>query len=548
MLRAAAAVVDRLAGRLDGEPLAIVVADAEARVLARRVGRVDVADWLDGLRIVPGALLSEEAIGTNAIGCAVQERRSFAVVGAEHYRDNLWRLSARAVPIRQPVTGVLKGALTLACRTEDDSVLLLPLVEAAAARIEAQLVDDSTRRERLLLERFVQVTRRTTTAVVCLNRDLLLSNTLACPLVGPADQPVLWDWAARVLAGRDEYCGELRLADGTVVRARCTQVRDDEREAGIVIEMSARLVAVAPVAPAPPAGSAPARGACGTGGAVAGRGAAAERIRRELASVAETRRPVLISGETGTGKSFLARHLHQHDGRDGPLTVLDTGQCPDDPRTWFEALRTGLAGPGTLVLRHIDALPPELAARAVSMVEQADEQAARVIATARLIEGDAVAGPIAAGAAARLRDCFAARLHVPPLRRRIEDIADVARALVGDLTDRTPAPRLEPATQQTLMGQLWPGNVRELRAVLGSALIRSRGRDVAIKHLPPEYRTAPIRHRLTSLQRAEREAVLNALDDCRGNKQAAAEQLGIARSTLYRKIRILGVDSRSLSG
>jgi transcriptional regulator of acetoin/glycerol metabolism len=101
---------------------------------------------------------------------------------------------------------------------------------------------------------------------------------------------------------------------------------------------------------------------------------------------------------------------------------------------------------------------------------------------------------------------------------------------------------------QNLMAQVWPGNVRELRTVLSCALMRSDGRDLAIKHLPPEYRTAPVRHRLTSMQRAEREALLNALYDSGGNKQVAAEMLGIARSTLYRKIRSLGIDGRCLSG
>lgn len=538
-LRAATAVVDRLADRLRGEPLAIVVADAEARVVARRVGRADLEGWLDDLRIGCGALLSEEAIGTNAVGCALEDRRSFAVVGAEHYRENLRRLSTRAVPVRHPVTGATKGVLALACRTEYDSVLLLALVEQAAARIEAQLVDDCARRERLLLDRFVQATRRTGAAVVCLNRDMLLSNTLACPLVGPADQPVLWDWAARVLVDCDEYCGELRLTDGAVVQARCSRVRDEEWDAGVVIEMSARPDGVASSAPARR------RGGCGDHRAVAGRGPAAQRIRRELAAVVETRRPILISGEAGTGKTFLARHLAEHDGHDPTVTALDAGQYPDDPRTWVEALRAALGGPGTLLLRHIDELPPDLAARAVVLVEQADVDAVRVIATARVAEDDAVRGP---DVTTRLRDCFPARLHLPPLRQRSEDIADVARVLLDDLTSCGSAPRLEPATLQTLMGQAWPGNVRELRAVLGSALIRSGGQAVAIKHLPPEYRSAPIRHRLTSLQRAEREVLLNALDDSGGNKQAAAERLGIARSTLYRKIRTLGIDGRCLSG
>jgi sigma-54 dependent transcriptional regulator, acetoin dehydrogenase operon transcriptional activator AcoR len=133
---------------------------------------------------------------------------------------------------------------------------------------------------------------------------------------------------------------------------------------------------------------------------------------------------------------------------------------------------------------------------------------------------------------------------VPPLRYRVEDIADIAPVIIKQRTGRSPAPRLQPPTLQTLTGLNWPGNIREQEAVLTSATVQSMGSDITQAHLPPEYRSSPSRHGLALLARAERDTILQALADAAGNKLAAAQRLGIARSTLYRKIRALGIDDK----
>jgi transcriptional regulator of acetoin/glycerol metabolism len=180
------------------------------------------------------------------------------------------------------------------------------------------------------------------------------------------------------------------------------------------------------------------------------------------------------------------------------------------------------------VLRHLDRTPEPLTAAVAALLE--GPRAARVVATA---DG---------ASECRLLDHFPARVELPPLRHRPEDIADVAPALLAQ--GEGPAPRLQARALQALMALEWRGNVRELAAVLGSARLRAMGGDITLAHLPAEHRRAVTGRSLPTLKRTEREAILEALTDARGNKLAAAERLGIARSTLYRKMRALGIDDK----
>ncbi|NMH95942.1 sigma-54-dependent Fis family transcriptional regulator [Pseudonocardia acidicola] len=533
LLRAAGPVLDRLAAELDGQPVVMLLADPGARVLARVAGRPELEAWLDELRVRPGTCLDEEEAGTNAIGRALEERRPVVVSGREHTRQRLHGFSCCAVPVRNAVTGVVRGVLGIGCRADEPSGLLRPLVSEAVRRIESRLSTGTAHHERLLLERFLQATRRSPVAVVSLNRDVLMSNTMAATLVGPSDQALLWEWASGRLVGRTEYTGELRLSGGVVVRARCSRVGGDE-QTGILIEMRpAAGGLVAAVRSTDDAGG-------GTVG-LPGRSGAADRIRREVATAAGARLPVLLTGAPGVGKLFVARHLHERTRAGQRFSVLPPGDGAGWAARFAEALRTC----GTVVLRHADELPDELLTDVVDAVERLGQDPGAhpvtLVATVR-------AGGADRPATDRLRAWFPVRLHLPPLRRRADDVPDIAAVIIREHARYPSPPRLRSATVQNLMRQEWPGNVRELRAVLTGALMRSMGSDIGIEHLPPEYREAPIAARLTPMQRAEREALLDALDDSDGNKQAAAERLGIARSTLYRKLRILGIDGRCLSG
>ncbi|MFI5801073.1 sigma-54-dependent Fis family transcriptional regulator [Streptomyces sp. NPDC051677] len=542
LIRAAAPVLDRLAEQLLGGPAAIILADSEAQILGRRAGGRELFNALDRAQVAPGFRYAEEYTGTNGIGSALEERRPFMVQGSEHFRDNLQEFTCIGSPLVHPVSRTVEGVLDVTCRFDDTNVLMKPLVLSAVREIESRMYADASLRERLLLEHFLGMSRKTHSAVVSLNENFIISNTAASKLLDASDQALLWDWARRMLTGRDECTGEIRLARDIVVQARATKVVEGGHLAGVLVEMRVRpSSSVCVGVPTPRVRRGPGTRAPSTvSTTLPGRSVAWDRLRRELDAVVDSRPPVLMSGEPGTGKLFLAQYVHQQKAGGETLTVLDAFTAQQDPDAWLERLESGMAMTGTLVVRHIDSLPTALVPRMGGLLEDTAAFRACLVATTR--------GRGEASASARLLDHFPVSVTVPPLRYRTEDIADIAPVLIRRHTPGPSCPRLQPGALQTLMGLDWPGNVRELEAVLTTALMRSLGSDISQVHLPPEYRFSPTRHRMAALERAERDTILQALADTGGNKLAAAERLGIARSTLYRKMRVLGIDDNRFGG
>jgi sigma-54 dependent transcriptional regulator, acetoin dehydrogenase operon transcriptional activator AcoR len=534
LLRAAEPVIDRLAEQLLDGPVSILLADSEAQIIDRRPGSRKLAQALDKALVAPGFHYAEEYTGTNGIGSALEERRPFVVSGSEHFRDCLQEFTCIGSPLRHPVTGSVEGVLDVSCLVGDAHELMKPLVLAAVREIESRIYADASRREQMLLDHFLRARRRAGAAVLTLNEDVVMANTAASGLLDLSDQAMLWDWACQLLGSRDECSGEVRLAGDVVVQARATRVGERGATAGVVIEMRPRPRDDGGQIAARPKPQRRSRG--GASGLIAGRSVAAARLRGDIDNAVTVDGPLLICGEAGTGKLFVATYVHKQRAQDVPLVVLDARTSYDDPEAWMGRLTSSVSDGSTILLRRLDQLSPQLAARVEGVVESTDP--ARLLATARTRGGD--------DEVSRILDHFVVSITVPPLRYRGEDIADLAPLLLArDDADR-PTPRLLPATLRTLTMLDWPGNMRELKAVLSTAAVRSLGSDITHEHLASEYRSAGGRSDSSSLRRAERDIVIETLAETRGNKRAAARRLGVARSTLYRKMRHLGIDENHL--
>lgn len=133
-----------------------------------------------------------------------------------------------------------------------------------------------------------------------------------------------------------------------------------------------------------------------------------------------------------------------------------------------------------------------------------------------------------------------ARVELPPLRTRREELPALIRTMLQRLRPGVGL-RMTPHTLEVLAGHSWPGNLRELHTVLGYVTERRSAGDVTAQDLPEAYQRSVKARRLTPLERLEYDAIVGALRSCEANKVHAAQQLGMSRSTLYRRMRALGI-------
>jgi DNA-binding NtrC family response regulator len=285
-----------------------------------------------------------------------------------------------------------------------------------------------------------------------------------------------------------------------------------------------------------------------------------------LDRLAQAEVTVTLMGETGTGKDVLARHVHQRSRRArGPFVVFDCGSVAANLAesellghergafTGATSAHTGAferAHGGTLFLDEIGELPLDLQPRLLRVLE--NRSVRRVGGTAdRLVDVRIVAATNrdlqAEVAAGRFRQDLYFRLagavvQVPSLRERADDIPVLITRLLEDLG--RPEVRVSNEALRVLKTRNWPGNVRELKNTLACALAFLDGTIIEPRHLsslkPEDAESAPLSRASLcgqTLESIEREAIVQTLQQTRGNKAQAAQALGIAVSTLYEKLK-----------
>lgn len=297
---------------------------------------------------------------------------------------------------------------------------------------------------------------------------------------------------------------------------------------------------------------------------------ARDKMRAFAVMAAESGHPLLITGETGCGKTHLARLVHDAGPRAGrPFVRVNCAAIPDTlfEREMFGHVRGAFtdaresgggfleaADGGTLFLDEISELPLQVQPKLLAVLE---DGTFRKLGSAREVRGDVqVIAATNRDLAAMVREktfredllyrISVLRRSIPPLRARVHEIPALAEAMLTRMARPGAAPlTLSPAGLEALMRHRWPGNLRELDNALRAAAVFARGGVIHPRHLPPEVRATraepegdanTARYAAPADLRDEARMIHDALADAGGNKTRAARRLGMSRSTLWAKL------------
>ncbi|MDX9912135.1 MAG: sigma-54 dependent transcriptional regulator [Phycisphaerales bacterium] len=313
-----------------------------------------------------------------------------------------------------------------------------------------------------------------------------------------------------------------------------------------------------------------------------------QRVYELIEAVAPSKTTVLMTGESGVGKSLVARAIHQRSPRrDKPFVELSCGSIPETlleselfghvkgAFTGAHADKAGrflAADGGTIFLDEINSASPAMQLKLLRVLQ---ERRFEPVGATRTIEVDvrvllASNQPLeslVAGGAFR-QDLYyrinVVKIELPPLRERVSDIPALAEHFLkrhaADLAKQIIA--FSPEAMSLLQRYAFPGNVRELENVVERAAVLARGQTILPEDLPPSVTGEaenPLAQNLSpreaheegpfepmaldaALREPERRIILQTLDAVEWNRQRAAEILGINRTTLYKKMKQLGID------
>jgi len=530
---------------------AIAILTAPDGLVLDAVGDAAFLDKAARVSLRPGVPWREDATGTNAIGTALVERRAVEVRGGEHYFEPYRILSCSAAPILDPF-GRLAGVLDLSGEASVHHVHALGLVQLAVDQIEHRLFDDvCAERELIRLHSDPSLLGTPREGVLMFEgHRLVAANRYALALLG-------LDWNE---LGRRRYD---ELFSGAMPKTSATSGLRDHFGNVLHARRQPRRSSVAPT---------PARNRPVPRIAKPVLDAALEAQLARAVRLVDADIPVLLQGETGTGKEVFARTLHQRCARAAAAFVaINCAALPESlieselfgyaPGAFTGARREGSPGllreadGGVLFLDEIGDMPLALQSRLLRVLQEREIAPlgggratpidfAVIAASHRDLRAAVAAGEFRADLYYRVAQ---SQVRLAPLREQA-DLRPLIVQVWASMGAAGTGLRLGDSAIAALAAYAWPGNFRQLVAVLREVIaLAEPGRTIGRESLPElddatydASSTIVVAGAVAPLDTVERKAMRDALAATGGNTSEAARRLGVSRSTLYRRLRESG--------
>jgi sigma-54 dependent transcriptional regulator, acetoin dehydrogenase operon transcriptional activator AcoR len=537
----------------------IILADQRA-TLMQTLGDVDFLTKAERVALSVGASWQEQYRGTNAIGTTVAEANSVEINGGEHFLERNGFLTCAAAPI-MAADGTLLGVIDVSGDNRSRHPHTLGLVGMAARMIENRLViADRHHHIRLRLHAYPEGIGTVAEGIITLSEEgkIIGANRtgLALLRLNPLDLGVTpinrmidvrLDELLSRYKHRPEQLTQIHLHDGTQLYV---QIHVEQATISIPAKTGSPKDALAKL----DTGDTNWR-------------IAAEKARR----IMDKPIPLLIHGESGVGKEYFARAVHESGPRrDAPFVAINCAAIPENlieaelfgycAGAFTGARRDGYIGKlreahgGTLFLDEIGDMPLSMQSRLLRVLQERqvtplggsksfDVDFTLICATHRKLRDEVDNGTFRSDLYYRINGLT---VSLPALRER-SDFQVLTERMLGEINpDRRIT--LLPSLLAKFDRYSWPGNLRQYANVLRTASAMLDEHEVCIdwKHLPEDFieeltempdSTADSRQIPQNLKELSLTAIRQTLEECHGNVSKAARVLGISRQTLYRKLK-----------
>ncbi|MCC2457505.1 sigma-54-dependent Fis family transcriptional regulator [Bacillus cereus] len=499
------------------------------------------------INFIEGVKWTEAAVGTNAIGTALEIEEAIMISGTEHYSVVSHSWSCAAAPIHND-DGKLIGILDFSCPIEFSHPYMLGMVTSIAHAIERECSIRVHQNELHLIHRFLDVIDSDEQVVICNHRDVIVSASKSV-------RERVTNWSRMKLEDLVHHGLETKLEIPVYSNERmigkCMYLKENKQ-----MNTYSAFTFIKGI----------------TFPGVTGTSKAFQHTLEEIKLVSPTDASVYVCGETGVGKEYVARAIHENSPRkDGPFIAVNCGSLPKElmeselfgyaEGAFTGARRQGYKGKfeqangGTLFLDEIGEVPPEmqvallrvLQERTITPIGSSKEVPVNIrIITAthkdllRLVEEG------------KFRQDLYYRLHVyplyvPSLIERKEDIPYFIQHFCEQKNWNVVFPK---SICNQFLQHTWPGNIRELVNALERIYILSQGREIYEKQVAFLIQTMmgnqqqlelqvenKTEHTLNFREKIQRDSMIEALQKTNGNVSLAAKLLDVPRSTFYKRMQ-----------